>query len=120
MIKAMDVLLIQWGEFRRTPDFNRPSAHPIALAMSGRGEIIRTSRRPSSPNDCIGDIELLYAKVLDPHLRKIVRLHYVNEDMSLSLKQESCSISSKTYYRRLDQIHATLAHWLIFDGRRVA
>lgn len=94
MIKEMDALLNIWGDWRRMPDLERSPVHPIALAMCCRGEIIRTPRRPSSRHDYIGDIELLYAKVLDPHLRKIIRLHYVNEDMCLAMKIEACCILS--------------------------
>lgn len=110
MIKSIDEDLKRWGDWRRKPEGSSPP-HPLAVLIANRGEIIRGSARGTScPLDNLADIDLLYSKYLRKDMRKLMRLYYIEaQELSLQQQAEAIGISVRTFYRRLDLLHAVIA-----------
>lgn len=122
MNNQMDELLRKWAEDRERDDCGSGAAHPIALAMATKGEIIPStnSKGACSLNDQFCEIELFYLQNLDEWYSELVRLHYlVPDEVDLERRLLRLRVSRRTYFYRLNSLHASLQQWL-YSRRRAA
>lgn len=120
MNSPMDELLRQWAEWRDQSDYGGGTGHPIALAMDTRGEIIPSTRLKGAcaPNDRFCEIELFYVQQLDGWHSELVRLHYlVPDEVDLERRLLMLRVSRRTYFYRLNSLHASLQQWLYLRRR---
>lgn len=120
MIKAMDDLLRQWAVWRLAPGngLEGGSGSMLGVFAENQGVLIRSTSGARCPLDRIADIELIYTARLPAEMRKLMRLHYVEQNLPDDYKWRAVKCSRAQYYRRLDLLHAVIAELLI--GRRAA
>lgn len=115
MIKVIDDLLRQWAVWRLSPGSGLEGG---ADSMLGRlaengGMLIRSTAGARCPLDRIADIELIYTTHLPADMCRLMRLHYVEQNMPDDYKWRAVKCSRAQFYRRLDLLHASIAELLV-------
>ncbi|MGV6473490.1 PA0613 family protein [Azotobacter vinelandii] len=120
MIKVIDDLLRQWAVWRLAPGsgLEGGSGSMLGAFAENRGVLIRSTAGARCPLDRIADIELIYTTHLSADLRRLMRLHYVEQNLPDDYRWRAAKCSRAQYYRRLDLLHAAIAELLV--NRRAA